>query len=81
MYGILLRRGYDDDQLKRKFRDLMRGRPDILHRYNVQDINDIPDLVFKSDIIYRCGDRNSLLTYYISSPKVILHREDYYYYY
>ena len=33
LYGILLRRGYDDDQLKRKFRDLMRGRPDILHRY------------------------------------------------
>ena len=23
LYGILLRRGYDDDQLKRKFRDLM----------------------------------------------------------
>ena len=46
LYGILLRRGYDDDQLKRKFRDLMRGRPDILHRYNVQDINDIQDLVF-----------------------------------
>ena len=46
LYRILLRRGYDDEQLKRKFRGLIRGRPDILHKYNVQDINDIQDLVF-----------------------------------
>ena len=46
LYGIVLQRGYDDDQLKRKFRDLLRGRPDILHRYNVKNINDIQDLVF-----------------------------------
>ena len=46
LYRILLRRGYDDEQLKRKFRGLIRGRPDVLHKYNVQDINDIQDLVF-----------------------------------
>ena len=47
---IFLQRGYDGVQPKKNFKDLMRGRPDILLKIknNIRDITDIQD--FASNI-------------------------------
>lgn len=46
LYRILLARGYSEIALKKKFRQLLRNRNEILLKYKVEDLKDIEDQVF-----------------------------------
>ena len=47
LYKILIGRAYDDKKLKKKFRDLMRSKPEILLKYNIGDSKDIEERAFQ----------------------------------
>ena len=47
IYKILIRRAYDDIKLKKKFKELMGSRPEILLKYNVGDLKDIEEKAFQ----------------------------------